>query len=97
MPKIFTEDLYLIETIIERNQFSYNYIEIKMNQKSVNSLVEIIESLSEEERHMIQKKLFLDTNQVTTQEMIDLAQKSNSFDFLNDEPDLYTLEDGEAI
>ncbi|MDJ0659060.1 MAG: hypothetical protein QNJ42_06160 [Crocosphaera sp.] len=46
---------------------------------------------------MIKEKLFLDTNQVTTQEMIDLTQKSNSFDFLNDEPDLYTLEDGEAI
>lgn len=68
-----------------------------MNQKLVNSLVEIIRSLSEEEPHMIKEKLFLDTNQVTTQEMIDLAQKSHSFDFLNDEPDLYTLEDGEAI
>ncbi len=68
-----------------------------MNQKLVNSLVEIMQSLSEEERHMIKEKLFVETNQVTTQEIRNLTKQSNSFDFLNDEPDLYTLDDGEAI
>ncbi len=42
--------------------------------------------------------MFIDTtNQVTTQDLMNLAQKSHSFDFLNDEPNLYTLEDGEPI
>lgn len=46
---------------------------------------------------MIKEKLFFETNQVTTQEIMNLTKQSNSFDFLNDEPDLYTLDDGEAI
>ena len=55
-------------------------------------------TLSDKERQMLEEQLFINTNnQVTTQELTDLAQKSHSFDFLNDEPNLYTLEDGEPI
>ena len=32
-----------------------------------------------------------------TKEIIALAKTSNVFDFLNDEPELYSLEDGEAV
>ncbi|CCQ63035.1 hypothetical protein [Crocosphaera watsonii] len=68
-----------------------------MNHKLVDSLITIIGSLSEEERENFEEKLFFDNNQIRTQELINLAQKGNSFDFLADEPDIYTLEDGESV
>ena len=68
-----------------------------MNHKLVDSLITIIGSLSEEERKNFEGKLFFDNNQIRTQELINLAQKGNSFDFLADEPDIYTLEDGESV
>ncbi|MCH2243106.1 MAG: hypothetical protein MK111_00430 [Crocosphaera sp.] len=68
-----------------------------MNHKLVDSLITIIGSLSEEERKTFEEKLFFDNNQIRTQELINLAQKGNSFDFLADEPDIYTLEDGESV
>ena len=68
-----------------------------MNQKLVKSLVQIIQSLSDEELQMLEEQLFIDTNQVNTQNLMSLAQKSHSFDFLYDEPNLYILEDGESI
>ena len=61
-----------------------------MNHKLVDSLITIIGSLSEEERKNFEEKLFFDNNQIRTQELINLAQKGNSFDFLADEPDIYT-------
>ncbi|CCQ69623.1 hypothetical protein CWATWH0402_2703 [Crocosphaera watsonii WH 0402] len=60
-------------------------------------MITIIGSLSEEERKNFEEKLFFDNNQIRTQELINLAQKGNSFDFLADEPDIYTLEDGESV
>ena len=60
-------------------------------------MITIIGSLSEEERENFEEKLFFDNNQIRTQELINLAQKGNSFDFLADEPDIYTLEDGESV
>jgi hypothetical protein len=68
-----------------------------MNQKLVDSLIAIVESLSHEERHIFEQKLFFDHHQISTQAIINLAQKGHSFDFLHDEPDIYTLEDGEPI
>ena len=68
-----------------------------MNTKLVESLVEIVKSLSEEERKIFENKLFFDTHEVTIKEIMNLAIKSHSFDFLNDEPELYTYEDGEPI
>ncbi len=68
-----------------------------MNQKLVNSLITIIQSLSEEERQMFEQKLFFDDNEIKTQDIMNLAEKSHSFDFLDDEPDIYTIDDGEAI
>ncbi len=68
-----------------------------MNRQLVESLVQIIQSLSEEERQIFEDKLFFDNHSLTTKNIMNLAQKSQSFDFLNDEPDIYTLEDGEPI
>jgi DNA-binding protein H-NS len=35
--------------------------------------------------------------EITTEQIIDLANSSSAFNFLNNEPEIYTLEDGEAI
>ncbi|PSF36048.1 hypothetical protein C7H19_15005 [Aphanothece hegewaldii CCALA 016] len=68
-----------------------------MNTQLVESLVKLIQSLPQEERQLFEEKLFFESNLVTTQELMKLAVYGHSFDFLNDEPELYTFEDGEAI
>ncbi len=68
-----------------------------MNRQLVESLISIVHSLSEEERQSFEQQLFFSDRQVNTRDIINLAQKGHSFDFLNDEPDIYTLEDGEPI
>lgn len=66
-----------------------------MNTKLVESLVQVILSLSPEERVLLETKLFWDTSDTPTSEIMHFAQNVGAFDFLSDEPDLYTLEDGE--
>lgn len=68
-----------------------------MNTRLVESLVQIIRSLSVEERALLEEKLFFDTSEPSTDEVMQLAQWGCAFDFLHNEPDLYTLEDGEPI
>ena len=68
-----------------------------MNSKLVDSLVQVIISLSPEERLSLEKQLFFNASEPSTSELMQLAQNSSSFDFLHNEPDLYTLEDGEAV
>jgi hypothetical protein len=68
-----------------------------MNTQLVDSLVQVILSLSQQERTLLEKKLFFDSTEPSTQELIQLAQTSDSFDFLRDEPDIYTLKDGEPV
>jgi hypothetical protein len=68
-----------------------------MNTKLVDSLVQIILCLSQEERLLLEKKLFFDASEPSSQELMQLAQSSGAFNFLYDEPDIYTLEDGEPV
>lgn len=68
-----------------------------MNANLVESLVQVILSLSPEERLLLEAKLFHENSEPTTLELMQLTQNSRSFGFLNEEPDLYTLEDGEPI
>ncbi|MDB9311915.1 hypothetical protein PN462_02285 [Spirulina sp. CS-785/01] len=68
-----------------------------MNTKLVDSLVQIIHSLTTEERRKLEEKLFLETSEVSSEEIIQLTQHSHSFDFLENEPKIYTLEDGEPV
>ncbi len=68
-----------------------------MNTKLVESLVQVIFSLSDEERSLLEEKLFCHSSYQLTPEIMALANRSKTFDFLDDEPNLYTLEDGEAI
>ena len=65
-----------------------------MNTKLVESLVQVILSLSAQERSLLEEKLFFDSS---SYDLMRLAQQGGAFDFLHDEPDLYTLKDGEAI
>lgn len=68
-----------------------------MNIKLVESLVQVILSLSPDEKVLLESKLFWDTSAPPTSEIMHLAQNGGAFDFLEDEPDLYTLEDGKPV
>ena len=68
-----------------------------MNTQLVDSLVQAIRSLSAEERAALEGTLFFVTDEPTTDELATLALRGGSFDFLADELDLYSLEDGEPI
>jgi hypothetical protein len=68
-----------------------------MNTKLIDSLFQVIQCLPKEERQLLEKKLFFESSDPTIKEIIKLAENSPSFDFLNDEPDIYSLEDGEPI
>lgn len=68
-----------------------------MNTNLVESIIQVIRSLSPEEQAILEEKLFFDSSDPSTADILALALKGNSFEFLNDEPDLYSLEDGAPI
>ena len=68
-----------------------------MNTQLVESIYHVIQSLSDEERSLLEEKLYTNLPYPSQEEIIALAKASNVFDFLNDEPNLYSLEDGEAV
>ncbi len=68
-----------------------------MNIKLVTTLIQVIRSLSQEERKILEQELFFDDSEPSNQEIIKLAEMGSAFNFLHDEPDIYTLEDGEPI
>jgi hypothetical protein len=68
-----------------------------MNTQLVESLVQAIRALSFEERAALEEKLFFEADEPTTADLAALSMRGGSFDFLADEPDLYSLEDGEPI
>ncbi|MEL6353274.1 MAG: hypothetical protein AAFR58_16195 [Cyanobacteria bacterium J06627_28] len=63
----------------------------------IEALVQAIRALSAKKRTVQEKKLFLEANGPTSHELAVLALKGGSFDFLADEPAIYSYEDGEAI
>ena len=65
-----------------------------MNTQLVEFLTQAIRSLATEERAALEKMLFFDADELTTDELATLVLKGSSFDFLADEPDLYSLDDG---
>ncbi len=70
---------------------------MNMNIKRVESLVQVILSLLDEERSLLKEKLFFDWSNPSTRDLMQLGQSDGSFNFLYNESDLYTLEDGEPI
>ena len=75
---------------------SYSAIAV-MNTQLVESIYRLIQSLSDEDRLLLEEKLYTNLPYPSQPEMIALAEASNVFDFLYDELDIYTLEDGEPI
>jgi hypothetical protein len=68
-----------------------------MNIQLIESIIQVIHSLSPEEQAVLTEKLFLDTAYPLTTDLVTLALQGGSFEFLHDEPDLYNLDDGEPI
>ncbi len=68
-----------------------------LNTKLVETLIQVIQTLSLEERFLFEEKLFLETSEISTKEIMDLARSGSSFDFLDREPDIYSIEDGYPI
>jgi hypothetical protein len=68
-----------------------------MNNQLIDSLAQVIRALPTEERAALTEQLFFNCTYPTTQELTSLALKSGSFDFLAQEPDLYSIADGEPI
>lgn len=63
---------------------------LNLNTKLVDSLIQVILSLSKEERNLLEEKLFFESSSPSTGDLMQMAQKGGSFNFLYDEPDLYT-------
>ncbi|WP_205369590.1 hypothetical protein [Thermoleptolyngbya sp. PKUAC-SCTB121] len=73
-----------------------------MNTQLIDAIIQVIGSLSPEEQAALAEKLFFDCAYPSTSDILTLALRGSSldflnFDFLNSEPDLYTLDDGEPI
>ena len=68
-----------------------------VNIQLVESLVQAIRSLSPAEQALLEEKLFSDIPNPSTLELMHLADQGGAFNFWHDEPDLYTIEDGEPI
>lgn len=68
-----------------------------MNTQLVESLVQAIRSLSLEERALFDTKLYGELPYPSHLELAYLSEQGQAFDFLKDEPDLYTIADGDEI
>lgn len=68
-----------------------------MKVQLVKSLIQVILPLAADEQLGILEKILPNIPYPSTRKLVQLAQKGSYFNFLNDEPEIYTLEDGEAI
>lgn len=68
-----------------------------MNTKLVESIVQIVLSLTKEEQALLTERLFDFLSEPSTGELVQLAENGGAFTFLDDEPDLYTIADGEPV
>jgi hypothetical protein len=67
------------------------------NTQLVESIIQLIRSLPHAERRLLEQRLTEELPELTTQELMYLAEKGGSFDFWYGEPDIYTIEDGEPV
>ena len=68
-----------------------------VNTQLVESLLQVIQSLSSDEQSLLLDKLLGDVPYPSTQEMIHLAEQGCSFTFWENEHEIYTFADGEPI
>ena len=66
-----------------------------LNLQLVESLVQAIRSLSAAEQALLERKLFDDISYPSVQDLMSTADKGEAFDFLHEEHDIYTFEDGD--
>ena len=73
-------------------------VETNINFQMVESIFQLIRSLPQTERKILQQRLAEeDSGEFSTEELMELSAKGGAFDFWHDEPELYTFEDGEPI
>jgi hypothetical protein len=68
-----------------------------VNTQMVESILQLIHSLPRAERTLLEQRLFEEFPELTTDELMQLSEKGSSFDFWQNEPEIYTFEDGEPI
>lgn len=68
-----------------------------VNTQMVESIIQLIHSLPPPERALLERRLSEELPELTTQDLMYLADKGGSFDFWHNEPETYTIEDGEPI
>ena len=68
-----------------------------INTQLVESIVQVILALPSQEQSLLFDRLLGEIPYPSPTEMLHLADQGGSFDFWQDEPDLYTLNDGEAV
>jgi hypothetical protein len=61
-----------------------------MNPTLVDSLIQLISALSDDDRQMLEQRLFFDEDYPSPLQLSTLAQAGQAFDFLDSEPDLYS-------
>ena len=66
----------------------------QLSEEKLNQVLQFIQQVNHENNI---NHALINTPEITTQEIMALASIGGSFDFLNNEPDLYTLEDGEPV
>jgi hypothetical protein len=69
----------------------------QMNVQLVKSLIKVILPLAANEQLASLGKILPTLSYPLTQELVQLAQKGGYFNFLNNKPEIYTLENPEAI
>jgi len=68
-----------------------------INTQLIESLVQLIHSLSPAEQALLQSKLISDIPYPSNNEITQLVENGGTLDFLHDEPDIYTIADGEPV
>ena len=71
-----------------------------MSEKQLSEMLILAKNIRQKSSdigHNTKQELSIITETITSSEITQMAQNSSVFEFLKDETDLYTLEDGEAI
>jgi hypothetical protein len=71
-----------------------------INIRMVESILHQIFSLTSEERALLEQRLsdeLPEYPELTSDELIQMSAQGGAFDFWRDEPEIYSIEDGEPI
>jgi hypothetical protein len=68
-----------------------------VNTQLVDSLVQVIQALPHAKRNLLKQKLYFAQDYPTFSELAHRSEHDPTFEFLNHEPDLYSLADGAPI